>query len=262
MYDLKHISQSRSHPWRNRIVDTGEKTEKDAWDTLKTMYMGADRVRIEKVQTLKAKFEIPSMKVNDFSPKISNIVSNIQALAKDMEEAYVVEKLLCIFQTNWWKFLPPFSNLQILKRWRSMRLSKNSRLMKKECMVIVIMMKENCYWLCKSGLIDQRNKEKMGISYYWLIKSGSRLGRGRGDGNSDRGGRRGGGSYQGVNPEVKIKEKSSVSIVIIMDIMSLNVPNHDEKGTTKRTLGKHTKMMKQHCCLENTTKVRYKKRFF
>lgn len=60
--------------------------------------MGADMVRVTKVQTLKAEFEILNMKeseiVDDFSMKANNVFSNIRALENAMDEAYVVKKLL------------------------------------------------------------------------------------------------------------------------------------------------------------------------
>nr|GEX01884.1 hypothetical protein [Tanacetum cinerariifolium] len=45
------------------LLSLAEKqTAKDAWETLKTMFMGADRVKTAKVQTLKGEFETLSMK--------------------------------------------------------------------------------------------------------------------------------------------------------------------------------------------------------
>ncbi|GJX64161.1 putative RNA-directed DNA polymerase [Tanacetum coccineum] len=84
---------------RGSVVVTGrEETAKDAWETLKTMFMGADRVKTAKVQTLKAEFETLNMKdteiIDDFAMKVNNIVSNIRALREKVEEAYVVKKLL------------------------------------------------------------------------------------------------------------------------------------------------------------------------
>ncbi|GJS54680.1 zinc finger, CCHC-type containing protein [Tanacetum coccineum] len=81
------------------LLSLAEKeTAKDAWNTLKVMYMGADRVKTAKVQTLKAEFEALSMKetdtVDDFAAKINNIVSNVRALGDKVEEAYVVKKML------------------------------------------------------------------------------------------------------------------------------------------------------------------------
>lgn len=81
------------------LLSLAEKqTAKELWDTLKMIYMGADRVKTAKVQTLKAEFEILKMSesetVDDFSAKIGNIVSNIRALGETMDEAYIVKKIL------------------------------------------------------------------------------------------------------------------------------------------------------------------------
>ena len=81
------------------LLSLAEKeSTKEAWDMLKTLYMGVDHVRTAKVQTLKAEFEVLTMKesetVDDFSGKLSNIVNNIRALGDNMEEVYVVKKML------------------------------------------------------------------------------------------------------------------------------------------------------------------------
>nr|GEU99437.1 hypothetical protein [Tanacetum cinerariifolium] len=81
------------------LLSLAEKeTTKETWTTLKTMYMGADRVKTTRVQTLKAEFEVLSMKetesVDEFATKLSNVVSNIRALGDKIEETYIVKKLL------------------------------------------------------------------------------------------------------------------------------------------------------------------------
>nr|GFD42098.1 hypothetical protein [Tanacetum cinerariifolium] len=81
------------------LLSLAEKeTAKETWTTLKTTYMGADRVKTARVQTLKAEFEVLSMKetelVDEFPTKLSNVVSNIRALGDKIEETYVVKKLL------------------------------------------------------------------------------------------------------------------------------------------------------------------------
>nr|GEY22129.1 hypothetical protein [Tanacetum cinerariifolium] len=81
------------------LLSLAEKeSAKDAWNTLKIMYMGEDRVKTAKVQTLKAEFEALSMKetdtVDEFAAKINNIGSNVRALGDKVEEAYVVKKML------------------------------------------------------------------------------------------------------------------------------------------------------------------------
>lgn len=58
-----------------------KQTTTEAWETVKIMYMGADRVKTARVQTLKAEFEVLYMKemetVDKFDMKINNVVSNI-----------------------------------------------------------------------------------------------------------------------------------------------------------------------------------------
>ena len=75
-----------------------KKSAKEAWDAIKLMCMGADRVKNAKVQTLRAEFEALNMKetelLDDFCIKLNNIVSNIRALEDKVEESYVVKKLL------------------------------------------------------------------------------------------------------------------------------------------------------------------------
>ncbi|KAL8088049.1 hypothetical protein AgCh_037986 [Apium graveolens] len=62
------------------------------------MCLSAERVKKEKVQTLKADFE--SLKMNngepldDFYLKLNRLVANIRALGESVEESYVVKKLL------------------------------------------------------------------------------------------------------------------------------------------------------------------------
>ena len=75
-----------------------KKTAKDAWDAIKTICQGADRVKAARVQTLKAEFEALNMKdtdqLDDFVMKMNGLVSNIRALGETVSESYVVKKLL------------------------------------------------------------------------------------------------------------------------------------------------------------------------
>lgn len=60
--------------------------------------LGADRVKIARIQILKAEFEASSMKevepLDDFCMKLNGLVTNIRALGGEVNEAYVVKKLL------------------------------------------------------------------------------------------------------------------------------------------------------------------------
>ena len=75
-----------------------KKTAKETWEAMKTRFVGADRVKIARIQTLKAEFESLTMKesegVDEFAVKIDNIVSSMRTLGDTVEEDYVVKKLL------------------------------------------------------------------------------------------------------------------------------------------------------------------------
>ena len=90
-----------------------KKTAKEAWEALKTMFMGADRVKAARIQTLKAEFESLNMKesegVDEFAAKVSNIVSTMRTLGDTVTESYVVKKLLRAVST---KFLQIASTLE------------------------------------------------------------------------------------------------------------------------------------------------------
>lgn len=75
-----------------------KKTSKEAWDAVKTMSLGAEKVRKAKAQTLKYEFESLCMKeteqLDDFYLKLNNLVTDIRALGETLAEEYVVKKLL------------------------------------------------------------------------------------------------------------------------------------------------------------------------
>ncbi|CAM8941456.1 unnamed protein product [Rhodiola kirilowii] len=75
-----------------------KQTAKEVWETLKTMHLGAERVKSAKVQTLRTEFEILRMKDSDsldeFSMKLSSLVNRIRGLGQQIEEVHVVKKLL------------------------------------------------------------------------------------------------------------------------------------------------------------------------
>ena len=73
-------------------------TAKEAWDALKEMNMGEQRVKKARVQTLKrvldGMYMGDSEKINDFALKVTTIVNEIRSLGTKVEETTVVEKLL------------------------------------------------------------------------------------------------------------------------------------------------------------------------
>lgn len=78
------------------IADKG--TAKEAWDAIKVLCQGADRVKQAKIQTLKTEFESLTMRdsdsLDDFCMKMSGLVTNIRVLGEEVAETYVVKKLL------------------------------------------------------------------------------------------------------------------------------------------------------------------------
>ncbi|XP_047322533.1 uncharacterized protein LOC124926366 [Impatiens glandulifera] len=64
---------------------------KEAWETLKTMHVGVERVKEAKVQTLRTHFEAIRMKdgetVDDFAMKLTSIVTGIRSLGEKIVTA-------------------------------------------------------------------------------------------------------------------------------------------------------------------------------
>lgn len=75
-----------------------KQTAKEAWEVIKITCHGAERVKTDKIQTLKAEFEAMSIKesesLDDFYLKLSSLVTNIRTLGETIHESYIVKKLL------------------------------------------------------------------------------------------------------------------------------------------------------------------------
>ncbi|XP_074346384.1 uncharacterized protein LOC141685161 [Apium graveolens] len=93
---LAMIYQGLAEDMLLSIAEKG--TTKEAWEALKTICQGADRIKKAKAQTLRPEFESLSMKdieqIDEFYLKLNGLVSNIRALGDEMNESYVVKKLL------------------------------------------------------------------------------------------------------------------------------------------------------------------------
>ncbi|XP_074324268.1 uncharacterized protein LOC141661183 [Apium graveolens] len=77
-----------------------KKTAKEAWEAVKTLCQGAERVKKARIQTLKAEFESMNMKdsdsLDDFCLKLNGLVTNIRALGESVADSYVLKKILCV----------------------------------------------------------------------------------------------------------------------------------------------------------------------
>ncbi|XP_042455612.1 uncharacterized protein LOC122040360 [Zingiber officinale] len=75
-----------------------KKMAKEVWDSLKTRYLGSDRVKKARVQTLKNEFDALRMKetdtIDEFVGKLSVISSKFSALGATFEDSSLVKKLL------------------------------------------------------------------------------------------------------------------------------------------------------------------------
>lgn len=68
------------------------------------MHLGADRVKEARVQNLKSEFDNLCMRdteqIDDFTMRLTSIISKIRGLGDKMEEAYVVRKFLRAVSKN------------------------------------------------------------------------------------------------------------------------------------------------------------------
>jgi hypothetical protein len=75
-----------------------KETAKDAWDTVKTMRVGVERVRKSKAQTLLREYDAMEFSdcetVEEFSLRLSGLITSLATLGNTIEEPKVVEKLL------------------------------------------------------------------------------------------------------------------------------------------------------------------------
>ncbi|XP_023520946.1 uncharacterized protein LOC111784490 [Cucurbita pepo subsp. pepo] len=71
---------------------------KEAWKTLKTIHVSAERVKEAKIQTLKIEFEIMKMKesetIDDYAARLIEVVNKIRTFGDKFEEAYLVKKFI------------------------------------------------------------------------------------------------------------------------------------------------------------------------
>lgn len=81
------------------ILQLGElDSAKEMWDAIKSRYVGAERVREARLQTLMSDFERLKMKdsetIDDFVGKLTEIRSKSVALGENIEETKLVKKFL------------------------------------------------------------------------------------------------------------------------------------------------------------------------
>jgi gag-polypeptide of LTR copia-type len=90
-----------------------KKTAKEAWETIKQMVVGEDRVRKARAQVLKRQFDRMIMSdttgIVDFSQKLIATVGEIRSLGVELKDSAVVERLFSVVPD---KFLPIVSTIE------------------------------------------------------------------------------------------------------------------------------------------------------
>ena len=75
-----------------------EDSAKKVWEKLKIMYLGVDRVKRARLQTLRRQFEQMAMGDNelvvDFAAKLTKIANDIRVTSEDLSEKEVIRKFL------------------------------------------------------------------------------------------------------------------------------------------------------------------------
>jgi hypothetical protein len=88
----------RTVPSEMRSIIAVKKTGKEAWEVIKTMRQGAERVKAANAQKLLRQFENIRFKegeaVDDFAMRISGLATNICVLGESLDEVRVVKKML------------------------------------------------------------------------------------------------------------------------------------------------------------------------
>jgi hypothetical protein len=87
------------------LVLAAKDNAKAAWDVIKTMRVGVDRVRETRRQKLRKEFENIAFKssegVEDFPLRLSTLVMTLQALGDDMTELKAVQKYLRVIPSRY-----------------------------------------------------------------------------------------------------------------------------------------------------------------
>ena len=88
---------SQAVPDAVMMVIAEKETAKAAWDAIKVIHVGEDRVKKARVQVLKRQFDRMIMEdsetISVFSQKLSTVVGEIRSLGTEVKDSTVVEKL-------------------------------------------------------------------------------------------------------------------------------------------------------------------------
>jgi len=83
----------------------GKKTVNEAWEAVKTMRLGSDRVKDVNAQKLSKEFENLQFKegetIDDFGMRITNLIADLKALGETIDDIKVIKKFLRVVPPRW-----------------------------------------------------------------------------------------------------------------------------------------------------------------
>jgi hypothetical protein len=90
----------RAVPSKMKVKLVVKKSAEEAWDVMKKMRVGDDRVKPASVQHLMKEFENfqfhDGESTKDFTMRINGLVASRRELSEEMEDSHVVKKILCV----------------------------------------------------------------------------------------------------------------------------------------------------------------------
>jgi hypothetical protein len=100
-----------------------KKTTKEAWDAIKVIRVGADRVRVSKAQNLRKEYEAlrfkPGETIDEFGMRLQDIVHQLEVLGDPVDQRMLIPKFLRAFSKIYKQW--PWCPWQGHRQWRGAR---------------------------------------------------------------------------------------------------------------------------------------------
>ncbi|KAJ0491189.1 hypothetical protein HanIR_Chr12g0561201 [Helianthus annuus] len=207
-----------------------KKTAKEVWESLKTRFVGAERVQKARLHTLKSEFEGYRMKegetIDEYAGKLSGMISKYSSVGATLEDAELVRKLL---DTVTDKYIHLVASMEQYSDVEKMPFEEAiGRLKTYEDRLrlrlgssngdssLLFTKKEGSN--CNKGGKSNSNQNRVGPGTRGG-RSGSRGGRGGGRGRGDRYGSKL--SQEGANSSRKPRDKSTVRVLRVSTVWTL-----------------------------------------
>ncbi|XP_021621457.1 uncharacterized protein LOC110621483 [Manihot esculenta] len=194
-----------------------KKSAKEAWDALKVMNLGAEKVKEVRAQALRWELESMRMEngefVDDFTGKISTVVNKLRALGEMVNETYVVKKMLRSVSPKYLQIastIEEFRNLSIktIEEVTNSLKAHEERLRSYDSRIDEHMLFTKGEWKAQDESSKTNEKRPKDMSRGRGCGSGHGRGRGRG-----RGGGRGRGRGPPETSRAERKKKNEAHLV-------------------------------------------------